>query len=129
MHLKEKNIMRKTYLALLVLTSGLLSGNQVVYASDAKVGVGYSYPFRNGSILSFESGFKAALFINPPYTFAPIESAVRNAYSATARHVPRVMRSVRYATSSGAATSPSRHCLAPYASSTAIRESRFRSAN
>src|SRR5437588_5563753 len=34
MHLKEKNIMRKTYLALLVLTSGLLSGNQVVYASD-----------------------------------------------------------------------------------------------
>jgi len=33
MHLK-KNIMRKTYLALLVLTAGLLSGNQVVHASD-----------------------------------------------------------------------------------------------
>src|SRR6266480_2645957 len=33
MHLK-KNIMRKTYLALLVLTAGLLSGNLVVHASD-----------------------------------------------------------------------------------------------
>ena len=49
----------------------------------------------------------------PPYTRPSIRCAVRKAYSATARHVPRVMRSVRNATSSGAPSGPSRHCLAP----------------
>ena len=45
------------------------SVSQVVYASDAKVGVGYVYSFRNGSVLRFQSGFKAALFINPFSTY------------------------------------------------------------
>lgn len=45
------------------------SVSQVVYASEAKIGVGYAYPFGNGSVLSFESGFKAALFINPFSTY------------------------------------------------------------
>jgi hypothetical protein len=45
------------------------SVSQVVYSVDAKVGVGYSYQFGNGSVLSFESGFKAALFIDPFSTY------------------------------------------------------------
>jgi hypothetical protein len=49
------------------ISSGSVS--QVVYAGDAKVGVGYSCPFSNGSILKFESGFKAAMFINPFSTY------------------------------------------------------------
>lgn len=43
--------------------------SQVVYTSDAKLGLGYSRPFRNGSILSFESGFRAAIFIHPFSTY------------------------------------------------------------
>ena len=46
---------------------------------------------------------------------------MRNETSATARHTERVICSVRYAISSGAPSSPSRHCFAPYASPTAIR--------
>lgn len=43
--------------------------NQVVYAADAKLGVGYNRPLGNCSDLSIESGFKAALFINPFATY------------------------------------------------------------
>lgn len=42
---------------------------QVVYASDAKLGLGYSRPMRPGSVFSIESGFKAAIFINPFSTY------------------------------------------------------------
>ena len=42
---------------------------QVVYASDAKLGLGYSRLLGNGSILNIESGFKAAIFINPFSTY------------------------------------------------------------
>jgi len=42
---------------------------QVVYFSDAKLGLGYTRPFGNGSILSVECGFKAAIFINPFSTY------------------------------------------------------------
>lgn len=45
------------------------SVSQVVYCGDAKVGVGYSCPFSNGSVLSLESGFKAELFVNPFSTY------------------------------------------------------------
>jgi hypothetical protein len=43
--------------------------SQVVYAGDAKLGVGYSRPLRNGSVLNIESGFKAVVFINPFSTY------------------------------------------------------------
>lgn len=49
------------------ISSGTVA--QVVYAGDAKVGVGYSRPFSNGSLLKVESGFKAAMFINPFSTY------------------------------------------------------------
>jgi hypothetical protein len=42
---------------------------QVVFASDAKLGLGYSRLLGNGSVLSIESGFKAAIFINPFSTY------------------------------------------------------------
>jgi hypothetical protein len=42
---------------------------QVVYASDAKLGLGYSRLLGNGSVLTLESGFKAAIFINPFSTY------------------------------------------------------------
>lgn len=42
---------------------------QVVYFSDAKLGLGYTRPFGNGSILNVECGFKAAIFINPFSTY------------------------------------------------------------
>lgn len=43
--------------------------SQVVYAGDAKLGIGYLRPFANGSSLSIETGFKAAVFINPFATY------------------------------------------------------------
>jgi hypothetical protein len=49
------------------ISSGSVS--QVVYAGDAKLGVGYCRPFGNGSVLSLESGFRASLFINPFSTY------------------------------------------------------------
>jgi hypothetical protein len=42
---------------------------QVVWASDAKLGLGYLRVLGNGSLLKFESGFKAAIFINPFSTY------------------------------------------------------------
>jgi len=45
------------------------SVSQVVFAGDAKAGVGYSRPFGNGSVLNVEAGFKAALFIHPFSTY------------------------------------------------------------
>jgi hypothetical protein len=42
---------------------------QVVFASDAKLGLGYSRFLGNGSLLKIESGFKAAVFINPFSTY------------------------------------------------------------
>jgi len=42
---------------------------QVVFASDAKLGLGYFRLLGNGSVLSIESGFKAAIFINPFSTY------------------------------------------------------------
>ena len=45
------------------------SVSQVVFASDAKLGGGYSRQLGNGSILSIEGGFKAAIFINPFSTY------------------------------------------------------------
>ncbi|MCE9604764.1 MAG: hypothetical protein K8U03_07655 [Planctomycetia bacterium] len=42
---------------------------QVVYGGDAKVGLGYKRPVLNGSILNVESGFRAAMFINPFSTY------------------------------------------------------------
>ena len=65
------------------------------------------------SSLSIPSYTGETVHFGPPYTRAPIVAAVRNAYSATARQVERVIRSVRNATSSSAPGSPSRHCLAP----------------
>ncbi|HEX3871425.1 MAG TPA: Lpg1974 family pore-forming outer membrane protein, partial [Pirellulales bacterium] len=43
--------------------------SQVVWAGDAKLGAGYSRPFSNGSVLSIESGFRAAVFINSFSTY------------------------------------------------------------
>ena len=45
------------------------SVTQVVYASDAKVGLGYSRLLRNGSVLELETGFKAAVFMDPFATY------------------------------------------------------------
>lgn len=45
------------------------SVSQVVFGSDVKLGLGYTYPFGNGSILNIETGFKAAIFINPFSTY------------------------------------------------------------
>ena len=45
------------------------SVSQVVYTGDAKLGVGYSCPLGNGSVLNIESGFKAAVFIDPFSTY------------------------------------------------------------
>ncbi|NBT12383.1 MAG: hypothetical protein EBS56_02140 [Planctomycetia bacterium] len=42
---------------------------QVVWTGDTKLGVGYKHRFARGSILSFESGFKAAVFVNPFSTY------------------------------------------------------------
>lgn len=42
---------------------------QVVFASDAKLGLGYSSVLGNGSLLTIESGFKAAIFMNPFATY------------------------------------------------------------
>ncbi len=41
----------------------------VVYATNAKLGVGFSRVFANGSILSFDTGFMAALFVQPFYGY------------------------------------------------------------
>jgi hypothetical protein len=43
--------------------------SQVVYASDAKLGAGYTRAMRNGSLLKLESGFKAAVFVDPFATY------------------------------------------------------------
>lgn len=43
--------------------------NQVVYATDAKLGLGYTRLLGNCSLLNLESGFKAALFVNPFATY------------------------------------------------------------
>ncbi len=45
------------------------SVSQVVYASDAKLGLGYRCQLRKRSVLSFESGFRAAIFVNPFSTY------------------------------------------------------------
>jgi hypothetical protein len=45
------------------------SASQVVYACDAKLGLGYSRPLGNGSVLTIESAFKAVVFINPFSTY------------------------------------------------------------
>lgn len=42
---------------------------QVVYASDMKLGVGYTRPLGKVSVLSLEAGFKAAVYINPFSTY------------------------------------------------------------
>lgn len=43
--------------------------SQLVYATDAKLGLGYSCLFGNCSTLSLETGFKGAVFINPLATY------------------------------------------------------------
>lgn len=43
--------------------------SQVVYAGDAKFGFGYVREVFNGSILKLESGFRAAMYINPFSTY------------------------------------------------------------
>jgi hypothetical protein len=43
--------------------------SQVVWAGDAKLGAGYSRPLFNGSVLTIESGFRAAVFINAFSTY------------------------------------------------------------
>jgi len=45
------------------------TASQVVYAGDAKLGLGYTQPLGNGSVLTIESGFRAAVFINPFSTY------------------------------------------------------------
>ena len=45
------------------------TASQVVYAGDAKLGLGYSRPLGNRSVLNIESGFKAAVFIDPFSTY------------------------------------------------------------
>jgi isocitrate/isopropylmalate dehydrogenase len=67
----------------------------------------------SSSSLSMPSYTGETVHFGPPYTAAPIRSAVRKANSATARHVERCTRSTRRATSSPAPSSPSRHCFAP----------------
>ncbi len=42
---------------------------QVVWASDAKLGLGYTRLLGRGSILNLQSGFQAAIFINPFSTY------------------------------------------------------------
>lgn len=42
---------------------------QVVWTGDTKLGVGYRRTLARGSILSLESGFKAAVFVNPFSTY------------------------------------------------------------
>ncbi|MDZ4821779.1 MAG: Lpg1974 family pore-forming outer membrane protein [Planctomycetota bacterium] len=43
--------------------------SQVVYTGDAKLGLGYLHTLDNGSLLKIESGFKAAVFIDPFSTY------------------------------------------------------------
>jgi len=43
--------------------------SQVVYAGDAKLGLGYSCALRSGSVLNIECGFKAAVYIDPFSTY------------------------------------------------------------
>jgi hypothetical protein len=43
--------------------------SQVVYASDAKLGLGYARLLGNGSVVNIESGFKAAIFVDPFATY------------------------------------------------------------
>jgi hypothetical protein len=42
---------------------------QVVWTGDTKLGLGYKRTFARGSILTLESGFKAAVFVNPFSTY------------------------------------------------------------
>lgn len=42
---------------------------QVVWTGDTKLGLGYKHQLKRGSILSLESGFKAAVFVNPLSTY------------------------------------------------------------
>ncbi|MCE9546603.1 MAG: hypothetical protein K8T25_13935 [Planctomycetia bacterium] len=42
---------------------------QVVYASDAKLGLGYTRPLGKVHVLSLEAGFKAAVYVNPFSTY------------------------------------------------------------
>lgn len=42
---------------------------QVVWTGDTKLGLGYKHRTARGSILTFESGFKAAVFVNPFSTY------------------------------------------------------------
>lgn len=42
---------------------------QVVWNGDAKLGLGYTRQMPRGSILTFETGFKAAVFVNPFATY------------------------------------------------------------
>ncbi len=45
------------------------TASQVVYAGDAKLGLGFTHLFGNGSVLNLESGFRAAVFVNPFSTY------------------------------------------------------------
>lgn len=49
------------------ITSGKAS--QVVPTADAKLALGYTRLFGNGSLQSMESGFQAAVFVNPFSTY------------------------------------------------------------
>ncbi|MBL9125973.1 MAG: hypothetical protein JNG90_20185, partial [Planctomycetaceae bacterium] len=42
---------------------------QVVWTGDARLGLGYSRRLGNGSVLKVESGYRAAVFINPFSTY------------------------------------------------------------
>lgn len=42
---------------------------QVVWTGDTKLGLGYKHRLARGSILTFETGFKAAVFVNPLATY------------------------------------------------------------
>jgi hypothetical protein len=42
---------------------------QVVYSGDSKAGINYTRMLRNRSVLNIESGFRAAMFVNPFSTY------------------------------------------------------------
>ena len=42
---------------------------QVVYTCDTKLGLGFNRQLANGTLLNLESGFKAAVFVDPFATY------------------------------------------------------------
>jgi hypothetical protein len=42
---------------------------QVVWNGDTKLGLGYEHRSASGSLLTLETGFKAAVFVNPFATY------------------------------------------------------------